>query len=159
MNPPKCTCRCTCKLVRNSDMDNARSNHSCSLLNSESSQSVSVQSSELEEVNFTSEQQNMILKIEAYNREIIKEICRLQVECVKTNEAISLLKEHSNFVQSSCLSPRSLRIELPLNFAVQIKHLIYLAQVHLLLVQETSVHTVNLMKIQCLSVLIKYPAE
>ncbi|CAH8665925.1 unnamed protein product [Schistosoma curassoni] len=104
MNTAKCTCRCTCKFEQNSDMDNSQRNPHCSLQISNSDTTGDVTTT-----NFTEEQKNMILKIEAYNREIIKEIERLQIESVKTNDAISLLKEHSNITQSSFKSPQALQ--------------------------------------------------
>ncbi|XP_018645824.1 dentin phosphoryn, putative [Schistosoma mansoni] len=102
MKTAKCTCRCTCKSEQNSDMDNSLRNQHCSLQISNNDTTDGVTST-----NFTEEQKNMILKIEAYNREIIKEIERLQTESVKTNDAISLLKEHLNISQSSFKSPQA----------------------------------------------------
>ncbi|CAH8665654.1 unnamed protein product [Schistosoma margrebowiei] len=102
MNTAKCTCRCTCKFEQNSDMHNSQRNPHCSLQISNSDTTGDVTTT-----NFTEEQKNMILKIEAYNREIIKEIERLQIESVKTNDAISLLKEYSNITQSSVKSPQA----------------------------------------------------
>ncbi|CAH8874447.1 unnamed protein product [Trichobilharzia szidati] len=113
MNPPKCTCRCTCKSAQHSNMGNAKRNSSCSLQTPVRRKSDQLQSSNPNELHFTAEQQNMILKIEACNREILQEIYRLQSESVKTNDAISLLKEHANVIQTSCLSPRLPQREFP----------------------------------------------
>ncbi|CAH8564098.1 unnamed protein product [Schistosoma turkestanicum] len=103
MNTSKCTCRCTCKPTDHSDMDNLPRNQYCSQQISDSHTEDDVNST-----NFTEEQKNMIMKIEAYNREIIKEIERLQIESEKTNDAINLLK-HSNIAQSSFQSPEALQ--------------------------------------------------
>nr|CAH8874868.1 unnamed protein product [Trichobilharzia regenti] len=113
MNPPKCTCRCTCKSAQHSNMGNVKRNSSCSLQTPGKRKSDQLQSSNPNELHFTAEQQNMILKIEACNREILQEIYRLQSESVKTNDAISLLKEHANVIQTSCLSPRLPQREFP----------------------------------------------
>ncbi|KAK4475187.1 hypothetical protein MN116_002268 [Schistosoma mekongi] len=72
-----------------------------------------VMSTDYKGLHFTEEQKNIMLKIEAYNREILQEIERLQTESVKTNIAINFLKEHSNTTQNSCLSPRLLTKKMP----------------------------------------------